>query len=50
MTDIETFITELLEDIKEAGNKNENFDLHMEAPQVKEIADAYNNTKWIEIY
>lgn len=47
---LENFVIELLEDIKEASNKNENFDLHMESIWVKEIAEEYENCKWIEIY
>lgn len=33
--DIEKFVIELLNDIKEVGYKNENFDLHLEAPLTK---------------
>lgn len=47
---LETWIMELLNDIKEASVKGENFDLHLEKEVVKEIADAYNTTTWIEIY
>ena len=50
MTDIETFIIDLLDDIKKASNKNENFDLHMEATLVKEVTEAYEKTQWFEIY
>lgn len=47
---LEDWVTELLNDIKEADAKGENFDLHLEKEMVKEIADAYDATKWIEIY
>ena len=47
---IENWVIELLEDIKEAAEKGENFDLHLESVYVKEIAEAYENTEWIEIY
>lgn len=47
---LEHWIVELLEDIKSAANKNENFDLHMESSYVKEVAEEYDKTKWIEIY
>lgn len=48
--DIESWVTELLDDIKEASSKNENFDLHLEAVYVKEIAAAIEKIQWIEIY
>lgn len=47
---LESWIITLLDDIKEAGEKGENFDLHLEKEMVKEIADAYNTSSWIEIY
>lgn len=47
---LESWIIELLEDIKEASEKGENYDLHLEKEMVKEIADAYDKSKWIEIY
>ena len=47
--DLEVWVIELLKDISDAGARNENFDLHMEAPYVQEIAKLYNETKWIEI-
>lgn len=47
--DIENFVRELLDDIKEAGFKNENFDLHLEAVYTKELAEAIDNIKWMEI-
>ena len=47
---LESWIIELLEDIKEASRKDENYDLHLEKEMVKEIADAYDKSKWIEIY
>lgn len=47
---LESWIIKLLEDIKEASEKGENYDLHLEKETVKEIADAYGDAKWIEIY
>jgi hypothetical protein len=47
---LEEWVITLLEDIKEAGEKGENFDLHLEKEMVKEIADAYDKSEWIEIY
>lgn len=47
---LEPWIMELLNDIKEASEKNENFDLHLEKEMVKEIADDYKATTSIEIY
>lgn len=48
--DLESFVIELLNDIKEAGLKNENFDLHLEAASTKEMAEAIDKMQWIEIY
>lgn len=48
--DLESWIIELLTDIKKASLNNENFDLHLESPMVKEIAEQYDEIKWIEIY
>lgn len=48
--DLENWVVELLNDIKEASGKDENFDLHLESAYVKEIAEAYDKSKWIEIY
>ena len=50
MDDLETWVIDLLKDIKAAADKNENFDLHMEAPYVKEVAYEFENTNGIEIY
>ena len=47
---LEMWIIVLLDSIKEAGNKGKNFDLHLDNDTAKEIARAYDNTKWIEIY
>lgn len=47
---LESWVIELLKDIKEAGEKDENFDLHLEKEMVKEIAEAYDASSWIEIY
>ena len=48
--DLENWVAELLDDIKEAAEKGENYDLHLEADAVKDIATVYDETKWIEIY
>jgi len=47
---LESWVIELLDDIKEASEAGENYDLHLESPLVDEIADAYRHTAWIEIY
>lgn len=44
------WVIDLLEEIKEAAYKGENFDLHMENELLKEIAVKYENTKNIYIY
>ena len=48
--DLETWVNDLLKDIETAAEKGENYDLHLEAPLVEDIATAYKNTEWIEIY
>ena len=48
--DIETWIIDLLDEIQGAANRNENYDLHLESSYVKEIANAYDLTTWIEIH
>lgn len=50
MNDLENWVVNLLKDIREASAKGENFNLHLENEQVKEIADLYDAVKWIEIY
>lgn len=47
--DLETWVTELLQDIQTAAEKGENYDLHLESTVVAEIAEAYKQTDWIEI-
>lgn len=47
---LETWIIALLEAIKEAGEKDENFDLHLEKEMVKEIVEAYDTSSCIEIF
>lgn len=47
---LESWVVELLNDIKKASLNNENFDLHLESPMVKEIVEAYDKVTWIEIY
>lgn len=48
--DLETWIIRLLDEIQGAANRNENYDLHLESTVVTEIAKAYEDAKWIEIY
>lgn len=47
---MENFVVKLLDDIKEAGFKNENFDLHLEAEYTKALAEVIDNIEWVEIY
>ena len=47
---LESWIMELLQNIKESADKGENFDLHLEADVTKDIAQAFEETSWIEIY
>lgn len=46
---IENWLCELLSDIEEAAEKNENYDLHLEAVYVKEIAEALKHISNIEL-
>ena len=48
--DLERWVIDLLEQIKDAGYNGENFDLHLENDAAKEIGCAYELSKWIEIY
>lgn len=48
--DLETWVTDLFKGIQKSAEKGENYDLHLELPAVKEIADAYKSVDWIEIY
>ena len=47
---LETWVMDLLQDIQKAAEKGENYDLHLESIVVNEIAKAYKQTEWIEIY
>lgn len=47
---LESWVINLLEDIKTSADKSENFDLHLEADTAKDIAHAYDEASWIEIY
>ena len=47
---LETWVIDLLKDIQTAAEKGENYDLHLEFPTVNEIAEAYKQVDWIEIY
>lgn len=48
--DLEQWIIKLLDSIKVASDLDANFDLHLSIDDVKELASAYDATKWIEIY
>lgn len=50
MINIELWVDELLSDISTAGDKGENYDLHLEAPYVKELTDDIKKLSYIEIY
>jgi len=47
---LEPWIMKLLENIKAAVERGENYDLHLEYPAVDEIAQAYEQTTSIEIF
>ena len=47
--DIENWVCELLSEIEEAAKKNENYDLHLEAVYVKEIAEELKHISHIEL-
>lgn len=47
---LKEWVIYLLDDIKAAAEKGENYDLHLESPAVAEIAKAYEHTKWVKIY
>lgn len=49
MIDMEDWVCELLDDIEKAAEKNENYDLHLEAPMVKELADSLKGITNIEL-
>ena len=46
---LEEWVINLLNDIKDAALKSENFDLHLESKMVKELAEEWNTCKYIEI-
>lgn len=48
--DLEEWVLELLDNIKLAGVDHESFDLHLSENDVKEIAQAYENLEFLEIY
>jgi hypothetical protein len=50
MINMELWVDELLSNIKAAGDKGENYDLHLEAVHVKELADEIEKLSYIEIY
>lgn len=50
MIDMELWIDELLSNIETAGSKGENYDLHLEASAVKELADEIKKLSYVEIY
>jgi hypothetical protein len=47
--DLQTWVIELLEEIRQASLKDENFGLSLNRHDVKEIAEAYDKATWIEI-
>lgn len=50
MIDMSLWIDELLSNIQTAGEKGENYDLHLEASAVKELAEDIKKLSYIEIY
>lgn len=48
--DFEEFIINLMVDITEAANDGLDFNLHLDHQKVKEVAQAYENVEWFEIY
>lgn len=48
--DLENWIVELLEQIRQASLKDENFGLSLNRHDVHEIAEAYDKAEWIEVY
>ena len=48
--DLETWVTALLDKIKEASEGDTDFTLYLTKETTKEIAGAWNKTEWIEIY
>lgn len=48
--EMSSWIINLLNEIQIAAESGENYDLHLESIVVNEIADAYKDTTWIEIY
>lgn len=47
--DIENWVCELLSNIEDAAEKNENYDLHLEAVYVKEIAEELKHISSLEL-
>lgn len=50
MINIELWVDELLSNIQSAGEKGENYDLHLEASAVMELAGDIKKLSYIEIY
>lgn len=48
--DLESFIFTILDEIKMARDLGADYKLHLEPSMVEKIAEAYEETKWIEIY
>ena len=48
--DLESWFVQLMDDITKAAYDGTTFDIHLENEAVKEIAAAYEQTKFIEIY
>lgn len=47
---LEEWFSELMDKIKQAGDNNVSFELHLSKTQVQEISKAYDEIEWIEIY
>ena len=50
MINIDLWVDELLSGIQSAGEKGENYDLHLEGPLVKELTEDIKKLTYIEIY
>lgn len=48
--DLEQWVIDLLNSIKDAGAMDAGFELRLDSDAVKAIASAYKTTDWIEIY
>lgn len=48
--DLEQWVIDLLKDIKRAASNGNGCAFYLSSEQVKEIAKAYEEVKWIEIF